>query len=140
MDHQSNTYIGKYFKWTIKPITEWPNKLYLEWTTRFQSYKWHLPLITWSVFLPINPLWISHNYLTDHQISREIECHPSTVLAIEHQLIASPQLEIDNLELDFIHKLKKYHWNGSSSLLLNGTPSFIYNGLPDFKVINDIYH
>ena len=73
---------------------------------QIQSYKWHLPLITWIFFSQINPLWISHNYLTDHQISNEIECHPSTVLPIEHQLIASPKLEIDNLELDFIHKLK----------------------------------
>ena len=45
----------------------------------------------------------------DHQIFNEIESHPSTVSAIEHLMIASSQLGIDNLELDFIHKLKSNH-------------------------------
>ena len=42
----------------------------------------------------------------DHQIFNEIECHPSTVLTIEHLLTASPQLEIYILKLDFYFKIK----------------------------------
>ena len=38
----------------------------------------------------------------DYQIFNEIECHPSTVLNIEQLLIANPQLEIDNFELDLL--------------------------------------
>ena len=40
----------------------------------------------------------------DHQIFNKIECHPSTVSAIEHLLIASTQLGIDNL------KIKSLKW------------------------------
>ena len=45
----------------------------------------------------------------DHHIFNEKECRPSTVLGIEHLLIASPQLEIPKLELDFISRLNSNH-------------------------------
>ena len=45
----------------------------------------------------------------EHQIFNKIECHPSTVSAIEHLLIASTQLGIDNLEVDFTDKLESNH-------------------------------